>query len=76
MRESHEDLTWLGIALGDEGLVLLTERLISGLVSLYDFTNLLVHDEKMVVFVKYSRGEVLKFLSWKCSINHAGLMTV
>ena len=51
MRQAHEDLTGLGIPLSDESLVLFAERLVTGLVTLYNFTHTLVNDQNMVVFI-------------------------
>ncbi len=54
VREAHEHLAGLRVALGYERLVLFAERLVAGLVALNDFTYLLVDYEKVVVFIKYS----------------------
>ncbi len=54
VRETHKDLAWLGVTLGYECLVLFAEGFVAGLVTLDDFSDLLVDDEKVVVFIKYS----------------------
>ncbi len=62
VREAHEDLAGLRVALGYECLVFFAERFVAGLVALDDLPDLLVDYEKVVVFIKYSRGEVVEFL--------------
>ena len=51
MREAHEHLSRLFITLRDECLIGLSNRLVRRLVSLYDLSNLLVHYEKVIVFI-------------------------
>ena len=51
MGQAHEHLSRLGIALSYESLVFLAERLVPGLVTLNDFPHLLVHYQKVIVFI-------------------------
>ena len=51
MRQADEHLARLFITLGYEGLILFAERLVSGLVTLYDLPYLLVDHKKMIVLI-------------------------
>ena len=76
MRQTLEDLTGLCIALGNEGLVSLCQGFIRGLVTLDNLPYLLVHDKKMVVFIKYSGCEVVKLLARQFSVNHVAKLAI
>ena len=54
MRHPHEDIPWLVVSFLDECLQDLGEGSVPGFVSLHDFPDLLVDNEKVVVFVDYA----------------------
>ena len=51
MRQSHKDLAGLDVTLSDESLICFCKRFVRGLVALHNLPYLLVHNEKVVVFI-------------------------
>ena len=68
VRYTHIYLSRFIVALGNIGLESLREAFISGLVPLHDFTDLLVDDEKVVVFKKNPGLKVPDLSICKCSV--------
>ncbi len=58
VRNSQEDLPWLGVALRYEGLVGVREAFVTGLVALDYLSAALADCQQMVVFIKYAGRKV------------------
>ena len=68
--DTHEYLSWLGVALGNESLKRFAQGLVSGLVSLHYFACPLVENEQVVVLENYPGGDVFVSFLWEGAVHH------
>ena len=66
---THEHLSGLAVAEGDESLEFLRQGLVAGLVALDYFSRTLVEDQNMVVLVEDTGGDVIHFLLGRRSVD-------
>ena len=60
VRQAHEYLARLGVALRYERLICFRKRLVGSLVTLDNLPHLLVHNKQMIVLIKYPRSEIVE----------------
>ena len=69
VRDAHEHLAGLGVALGDEGLERFAHRLVARLVALDNLTCPFVENEQVVVFKENPGRKVPEFPFVKRSVD-------